>query len=89
MQSHVACRTGNVKAPGGETVSRVAERGFTGPAGAATELMTRASAADDGGEYTEICGNAGPRGNATFTGVVPYVGANHNDAVTHIEVRRG
>ncbi|MEU1618909.1 hypothetical protein ABZ479_16635 [Streptomyces sp. NPDC005722] len=121
----------------GRTVSRVAAGDCsTGPdaaaraeaaaprAAAATELMTRATDADYGGEYTKIYGDAGPcdaagysfspnswwssrlssylvsggctksfasgpRGNATFTGSVPYVGSALNDAVTYIKVWRG
>ncbi|SNT30349.1 hypothetical protein [Actinacidiphila glaucinigra] len=32
---------------------------------------------------------SGPRGSATFTGAVPYVGADLDDAVTFIKVWRG
>ncbi|MFB7300222.1 hypothetical protein ACFWOS_19465 [Streptomyces rubiginosohelvolus] len=32
---------------------------------------------------------SGPRGNGSFTGQVPYVGATLDDAVTYVKVRRG
>ncbi|MFE5960948.1 hypothetical protein ACF1BA_24980 [Streptomyces rubiginosohelvolus] len=32
---------------------------------------------------------SGPRGNGSFTGQDPYVGATLDDAVTYVKVRRG
>ncbi|MEU0112769.1 hypothetical protein ABZ137_03345 [Streptomyces bobili] len=36
-----------------------------------------------------VCATSGPRGNGSFTGQVPYVGATLNDAVTYVKVWRG